>query len=120
MSRIDEAILVAKPRGGSPQVGRLLPLRWAILLDEMVNKLSANSVYYPGYENDRAIIVKGKFGEVNNWCNREKLASTAMETQIVTFIKKRNLRKSKPVRLTDVMSTVKQAKCLEDYHGLKN
>ncbi|CAG9813258.1 unnamed protein product [Phaedon cochleariae] len=120
ISSIGETTVTARTGRGCPQGGVLSPLLWAILVDELLKRLTSKGMHCLGYADDVAIIAKGKFAGtvsehtqtalniINKWCQEEELTVNPLKTTIVVFTKKKVLRGLKPPVLNGVEIPIAQ------------
>ncbi|GJQ78268.1 putative unfolded protein binding protein [Trypoxylus dichotomus] len=101
-------------RGASKRVTRWLSSpqgQLSLVVDELVNRLTAFGVHYKGYADDIAIITKGRFEGIlceliqmrlritNEWCHSVGLSINSSKTTIVPFTRKRTISNTKDIRL---------------------
>lgn len=99
---------------GTPQGGVCSPLMWSLVVDELLNRLTAFGVHCIGYADDIVIIAKGKFEGIlcdliqtslritNDWCQSVELSINSAKTVIVPFTKKRKIS-MKDIHLDEVL-----------------
>jgi hypothetical protein len=88
---------------GCPQESVLSPLLWCLVVDDLLARLSGNTVFIPGYADDLCLLAVGKFPNtvsgVMQWallivetgCNEVGLSVNPDKTGLVGFTRKRKL-----------------------------
>ncbi|GAB0090086.1 Odorant receptor [Sergentomyia squamirostris] len=95
--------VAARVTQGCPQGGVLSPLRWSLVVDELLVELSDHGMTAGGYADDLAIMVRGKYDDVLssclqaslnrtwNWCQKVGLTINPSKSTIIPFRRRRNL-----------------------------
>nr|CAI5842201.1 unnamed protein product [Callosobruchus analis] len=94
-----------RPARGCPQGEVLSPLLWTVLVDDLLEELVVRGVGFICYEDDLAILIRGKYEDtisellqqalniINSWCRREQMSINLHKIVVVPFTKRRKLDK---------------------------
>lgn len=111
---------------GCPQGGVLSPLLWSLVIDDLLQELTAERIDCQGYADDIELSVRGRISIdemctrvqkglniCERWCNKVGLRLNPDKTGIVIFTNKRKLPGWKPIKLGDTeIKVYKQFKYL--------
>ena len=111
---VGDKLIGAQTTRGCPQGGVLSPLLWSLVIDDLLQELTANKIDCQGYADDVKISVRGKISIdsmcervqlglniCDRWCKKVGLRLNPEKTGIVVFTNKKKLPGWKPIKLGD-------------------
>jgi hypothetical protein len=105
---IGDTTISVKAIKGCPQGGVLSPLLWSLVMDRLLDELTAGGYEVQGYADDLVITIRGKHDGilsarmqsaltlVRNWCLAEGLNVNPNKTIVVPFTKRRKVNLISP------------------------